>query len=117
MMVNAYSAAIMPKATGEHLQGNAQWRRLKKQQNSILALACIGAGFILYFFPAFILSILLLGKSNVDPAFMLEATRLLKLITFVPLLIALNLLNVAELILDSITVILLNLTQPFAGLR
>jgi O-antigen/teichoic acid export membrane protein len=100
MMVNAYSAAIMPKATGEHLQGNAQWRRLKKQQNSILALACIAAGCILYFFPEFILSLLLLGKSNVDPAFMLEATRLLKLITFVPLLIALNVLNVAELILD-----------------
>jgi O-antigen/teichoic acid export membrane protein len=100
MMVNAYSAAIMPKATGEHLQGNAQWRRLKKQQNTFLALACIAAGCILYFFPEFILSLLLLGKSNVDPAFMLEATRLLKLITFVPLLIALNVLNVAELILD-----------------
>jgi O-antigen/teichoic acid export membrane protein len=100
MMVNAYSAAIMPKAAGEHLQGNAQWRRLKKQQNSILALACIAAGCILYFFPEFILSLLLFGKLNVDPAFMLEATRLLKLITLVPLVIALNVLNVAELILD-----------------
>lgn len=100
MMVNAYSAAVMPKAAGEHLQGNEQWRTLKKQQNSILALACIAAGFVLYFFPAFILSLLLLGKSNVDPAFMLEATRLLKLITIVPLLIALNVFNVAELILD-----------------
>ena len=80
MMVNAYSAAVMPKAAGEHLQGNEQWRTLKKQQNSILALACIAAGFVLYFFPGFILSLLLLGKSNVDPAFMLEATRLLKLI-------------------------------------
>jgi len=100
MMVNAYSAAVMPKAAGEHLQGNEQWRTLKKQQNSILALACIAAGFVLYFFPGFILSLLLLGKSNVDPAFMLEATRLLKLITIVPLLIALNVFNVAELILD-----------------
>jgi len=100
MMVNAYSAAVMPKAAGEHLQGNEQWRTLKKQQNSILALACIAAGFVLYFFPGFILSLLLLGKSNVDPAFMLEATRLLKLIAVVPLLIALNVFNVAELILD-----------------
>jgi O-antigen/teichoic acid export membrane protein len=100
MMVNAYSAAVMPKAAGEHLQGNEQWRTLKKQQNSILALACIAAGFVLYFFPGFILSLLLLGKSNVDPAFMLEATRLLKLIALVPLLIALNVFNVAELILD-----------------
>ena len=100
MVVNAYSAAVMPKAAGEHLQGNEQWRTLKKQQNSILALACIAAGFVLYFFPEFILSMLLLGKSNVDPGFMLEVTRLLKLIALVPLLIALNVLNVAELILD-----------------
>ena len=100
MMVNAYSAAVMPKAAGEHLQGNEQWRRLKKQQNSILALACIFVGIVLYFFPHFILSLLLLGKSNVDAAFMMEATRLLKLIAVVPLLIALNVLNVAELILD-----------------
>jgi O-antigen/teichoic acid export membrane protein len=100
MMVNAYSAAVMPKAAGEHLQGNEQWRRLKKQQNSILALACICVGIVLYFFPHFVLSLLLLGKSNVDEAFMMEATRLLKLIAVVPLLIALNVLNVAELILD-----------------
>ena len=100
MMVNAYSAAVMPKAAGEHLQGNEQWRRLKKQQNSILALACVCVGIVLYFFPHFILSLLLLGKSNVDAAFMMEATRLLKLIAVVPLLIALNVLNVAELILD-----------------
>jgi O-antigen/teichoic acid export membrane protein len=100
MMVNAYSAAVMPKAAGEHLQGNAQWRRLKKQQNSILALACVCVGVVLYFFPHIILSLLLLGKSNVDSAFMMEATRLLKLIAVVPLLIALNVLNVAELILD-----------------
>ena len=100
MMVSAYSVAVMPKAAGEHLQGAAQWRTLKKQQNSILALACVCAGLILYFFPQFILSLLLLGKSNVDAAFMVEATRLLQLIAVVPLLIALNVLNVAELILD-----------------
>jgi hypothetical protein len=92
--------AVMPKAAGEHLQGAAQWRTLKKQQNSILALACVCAGLVLYFFPQFILSLLLLGKSNVDAAFMVEATRLLQLIAVVPLLIALNVLNVAELILD-----------------
>jgi O-antigen/teichoic acid export membrane protein len=100
MMVNAYSTAVMPKAAGEHLQGTTQWRNLKKQQNSILALACIIAGLVLYFFPQFILSLLLLGKSNVDVAFMEEATRLLQLIAIVPLLIALNVLNVAELILE-----------------
>jgi hypothetical protein len=100
MMLNAYSAAVMPKAAGEHLQGNEQWRTLKKQQNILLTIACVVAGAILYIFPDFILNILLLGKSTIDAAFRLEATRLLQLIALVPLLIALNVLNVAELILD-----------------
>ena len=100
MIVIAYSAALMPKAASEHLKGAAEWRSLKQQQNTILALACVIAGLVLYFLPHFILSILLLGKSNVDAAFMMEATRLLKLIAVVPLLIALNVLNVAELILN-----------------
>ncbi len=100
MMVNAYSAAVMPKAAGEHLQGTQQWKALKKQQNALLAIACIAAGIFLYFFPELVLSILLLGKSSVDNNFIVEAIHLLKLIAIVPLLIALNVLNVAELILE-----------------
>ena len=100
MMVNAYSAAVMPKATGEHLQGTQQWKALKKQQNLLLAIACLVAGIFLYFFPELVLSILLLGKSSVDNNFIIEAIHLLKLIAIVPLLIALNVFNVAELILE-----------------
>lgn len=100
MMVNAYSAAVMPKATGEHLQGTQQWKALKKQQNQLLAIACLVAGIFLYFFPEMVLSILLLGKSSVDNNFIIEAIHLLKLIAIVPLLIALNVFNVAELILE-----------------
>jgi len=37
MMVNAYSAAVMPHAAGTHQQGLAHWAQLKKQQNKILA--------------------------------------------------------------------------------
>ena len=47
-----------------------------------------------------VLFILLLGKSSVDNNFIVEAIHLLKLIAIVPLLIALNVLNVAELILE-----------------
>jgi O-antigen/teichoic acid export membrane protein len=100
MMVNAYSAAVMPKATGEHLQGTQQWKALKKQQNLLLAIICIVAGIFLYFFPELVLSILLLGKSSIDNNFIIEAIHLLKLIAIVPLLIALNVFNVAELILE-----------------
>lgn len=100
MLVNAYSAAVLPKATGEHSLGNNQWRNLKKQQNIILTFACLFVGCILFFFPHFVLDILLLGKSNIDPIFIKEVVQLLQLIAIVPLFIALNVLNVAELILD-----------------
>jgi O-antigen/teichoic acid export membrane protein len=100
MMVNAYSAAVMPHAAGTHQQGQDHWSQLKKQQNKILAVLCISAGAILYFFPEQILMILLWGKKASNAEFFNQATVLLKLIAPVPLLIALNVLNVAELLLE-----------------
>ncbi|MEN9698031.1 MAG: hypothetical protein RLZ56_1452 [Bacteroidota bacterium] len=100
MMVNAYSAAVMPHAAGTHQQGKAHWEKLKRQQNKILALLCVAAGAIIYFFPEQILMILLWGKKQNNAEFFNQATVLLKLIAPVPLLIALNVLNVAELLLD-----------------
>ncbi len=100
MMVNAYSAAVMPHAAGTHQQGQDHWAQLKKQQNKILAVLCISAGAILYFFPEQILMILLWGKKASNAEFFNQATVLLKLIAPVPLLIALNVLNVAELLLE-----------------
>ena len=47
-----------------------------------------------------ILAILLWGKKSATEEFFNQATALLKLIAPVPLLIALNVLNVTELILD-----------------
>jgi len=100
MMVNAYSAAVMPHAAGTHQQGKENWEQLKKQQNKILAVLCLAAGAILYCFPEQILSILLWGKHTTNPEFFAQATVLLKLIAPVPLLIALNVLNVTELLLE-----------------
>jgi len=100
MLVNAYSAAVMPHAAGTYQQGMENWERLKKQQNKILTLLCLLAAAVLYFFPDQILSILLWGKKAVNPDFFNQATILLKLIAPVPLLIALNVLNVTELILE-----------------
>jgi len=100
MLVNAYSAAVMPYAAGTHQQGMGNWERLKKQQNKILTLLCLLAAAVLYFFPDQILSILLWGKKAANLDFFNQATTLLKLIAPVPLLIALNVLNVTELILE-----------------
>lgn len=100
MLVNAYSAAVMPHAAGTHLESKESFSKLKRQQNKILTLLCLFAAAIIYFFPAQILSILLWGKSATSEAFFMQATALLKLIAPVPLLIALNVLNVTELILE-----------------
>ena len=100
MLVNAYSAAVMPHAAGTHQQGIENWERLKKQQNKILTILCLLAAAVLYFFPDQILSILLWGKKTANADFFNQATILLKLIAPVPLLIALNVLNVTELILE-----------------
>ncbi len=100
MLVNAYSAAVMPHAAGTHQQGKENWEKLKKQQNKILTILCLVAAAVLYFFPEQILSILLWGKKNANVEFFDQATILLKLIAPVPLLIALNVLNVTELILE-----------------
>lgn len=100
MMVNAYSAAVMPHAAGTHQLGKENWAKLKKQQNKILSILCLVAGAVLYFFPEQILSILLWGKQTANSEFFNQATILLKLIAPVPLLIALNVLNVTELILE-----------------
>jgi O-antigen/teichoic acid export membrane protein len=100
MMVNAYSAAVMPHAAGTHQQGKEHWEKLKRQQNKILAVLCILAGAIIYFFPEQILIVLLWGKKASNADFFNQATILLKLIAPVPLLIALNVLNVAELLIE-----------------
>jgi len=100
MLVNAYSAAVMPHAAGVHQQSKVHWIQLKKQQNKILTAICLVAAIIIYFFPEQILMVLLWGKKNTDAQFFHQASLLLKLISPVPLLIALNVLNVTELLLE-----------------
>lgn len=99
MLVSAYSASFMPHAALTHQEGFQAWLKLKRQQNGILSAACIAAGLVMYFFPEQLLYILLLGKTG-SPMFLTETARLLHWISPVPFLIAMNVLNVAELILE-----------------
>ena len=99
MLVNAYSASFMPQAAVTHQTGMKAWQKLKRQQNLILSVVCIAAGLVMYFFPEQLLYFLLLGKTG-TPAFLAETAHLLQLISPVPFFIAMNVLNVAELILE-----------------
>lgn len=99
LLVNAYSASFMPHAAITHQAGFQAWKKLKRQQNVILSGLCIAAGVVMFFFPEQLLYILLLGKTG-TPAFLAETAKLLQYISPVPFFIAMNVLNVAELILE-----------------
>ena len=100
VLVNAYAAAVMPHAAMRHQQGFSQWKKLKLKQNLLLSLFCLIAGLVMFIFPDQLLIILLLGKHETNTAFIVEVTKLLQLISIVPMLIALNVLNVAEIFLE-----------------
>jgi O-antigen/teichoic acid export membrane protein len=100
MLVNAYGAAVMPHAAGTHQKSFKDWRKLKNKQNVLLSIFCLLAGLIMYAFPDQLLTILLLGKHEANLDFITQVRSLLQLISIVPLLIALNVLNVAEIFLE-----------------
>lgn len=100
MLVNAYGAAVMPHAAGTHQKSFSEWRKLKNKQNILLSVFCLLAGLIMYAFPDQLLTILLLGKHEANLDFITQVRSLLQLISIVPLLIALNVLNVAEIFLE-----------------
>jgi len=100
MLVNAYGSAMMPHAAGTHQLGFEQWKRLKKQQNILLALSCLVASGIMFLFPEQLLTLLLIGKHDNNLDFFTQVQQLIKLISIVPMLIALNVLNVTEIFLE-----------------
>lgn len=100
MLVNAYGSAVMPHAAGTHQLGFSQWKRLKKQQNILLSIFCLLAGGIMFFLPEQLLTILLMGKHDNNLAFFIQVQALIQKISIVPLLIALNVLNVTEIFLE-----------------
>jgi len=100
VLVNAYAAAVMPHAALTHQLGFSKWKKLKIKQNILLSIFCLATGLVMFIFPDQLLTILLLGKHETNTAFIAQVTELLQLISIVPLLIALNVLNVAEIFLE-----------------
>jgi len=99
MLINAYGNAFMPRAAGLHKEGFEQWKKNKQQQNVVLTIGCVIIAMIMFVFPEQLLHILLLGKQK-DAPFFIQTATLIKAISMVPLLMAINLLNVAETFLE-----------------
>lgn len=100
MLVNAYGSAVMPHAAGMHQQGFKKWKQLKQQQNILLSIFCLMSGGIMFLFPEQLLTLLLMGKHENNLTFFIQVQQLIKYISLVPLLIALNVLNVTEIFLE-----------------
>lgn len=99
MMVNAYGNAFMPRAATLHKKSTEQWKKNKRQQNIIIMMICSIIALVMFLFPDQLLELLMLGKKR-DQAFFEQTVYLIQTISIVPLLIALNLLNVAEVFLE-----------------
>ena len=99
LLVNAYSSSLMPQAIHKHTEGEEGWRNFKKQQNIFISIFCLVAAVILFCFPEQLLVLLLMGKKNNNLVFFNEVVGLFKMISFVPLIIALNVLNALEIFL------------------
>ena len=99
MLINAYGTAFMPRAAGLHKEGFDQWKMIKQQQNTILTIGCVLIALIMFIFPHQLLMLLFMGKKT-EAAFFTQTAILIQAISMVPLLIALNVLNVAEVFLE-----------------
>jgi len=99
LLVNAYSSSLMPQAINKHTEGAAKWKSFKKQQNIFISIFCLVAAFILFCFPEQFLVLLLMGKKSNDLVFFNEVVGLFRMISLVPLIIALNVLNALEIFL------------------
>jgi O-antigen/teichoic acid export membrane protein len=99
MLINAYGTAFMPRAAGLHKEGFDQWKMIKQQQNTILTIGCVLIALIMFIFPHQLLMLLFMGKKT-EAAFFTQTAILIQAISMVPLLMALNVLNVAEVFLE-----------------
>ena len=94
LFIISFSSAIFPKATLMQKEDESKWKAFKKQVNWILAGAFIVAGIVLFFGSPLIVKIFT-GKPDTLTEHYIRA------ISFVPLITALNSLNVLELLMKN----------------
>lgn len=94
MLIIAFTFAIYPKAAISYEQNKDEWSRFKTQINRFLAIGFILGGLLIWFGSNFIVE-LLTGSENE------LAAGYLKTVAIVPFFMALNTLNVVELLINN----------------
>ena len=101
LVVSSYNASFIPIATSAHHTGFGKWKALRNKHNLVISVLCLFAAAILFFFSEELVRLYLLGGKEKSAEFIALSGQLLRMISLVPLLIALNALNIMELLMEN----------------
>lgn len=101
LVVSSYNASFIPIATSAHHTGFENWKTLRSKHNLVITILTIAAAAILFFFSEELVRLFLLGGKEKSSEFIALSGNLLRMISLVPLLIALNALNIMELLMEN----------------
>ena len=101
LVVSSYNASFIPIATSAHHTGFGKWKALRNKHNLVISVLCLFAAAILFFFSEELVRLYLLGGKEKSAEFISLSGQLLRMISLVPLLIALNALNIMELLMEN----------------
>jgi O-antigen/teichoic acid export membrane protein len=101
LVVSSYNASFIPIATSAHHKGFANWKLLRNKHNLVITILSLITAAVLYFFSEELVRLYLLGGKEKSAEFIALSGQLLRMISLVPLLIALNALNIMELLMEN----------------
>jgi O-antigen/teichoic acid export membrane protein len=101
LVVSSYNASFIPIATSAHHTGFGNWKTLRSKHNMVITILSLITAAILFFFSEELVRLFLLGGKEKSAEFIALSGQLLRMISLVPLLIALNALNIMELLMEN----------------
>jgi O-antigen/teichoic acid export membrane protein len=101
LVVSSYNASFIPIATTAHHTGFGNWKALRNKHNLVITILSLIAAGVLFFFSEEMIKLFLLGGKERSAEFISLSGQLLRMISLVPLLIALNALNIMELLMEN----------------
>ncbi len=101
LVVSSYNASLIPIATSAHHTGFGNWKTLRSKHNMVITILSLVTAAVLFFFSEELVRLFLLGGKEKSAEFIALSGQLLRMISLVPLLIALNALNIMELLMEN----------------
>jgi O-antigen/teichoic acid export membrane protein len=101
LVISSFNASFIPMATSAHHSGFGNWRILRNKHNLVITILSLLLGAVLFLFSEELVRLFLFGGKEKTVEFISLAGKLLRMISLVPLLIALNALNIMELLMEN----------------